>query len=136
MMAAFISGGLAGLEPRAQAMATMAPGQGEPPVRLSADKHSQFYNPVCASVDVFLDGVRRPNDCVEYDEIEGWIDIRTGRGRKRLYGSVEPRWRERKAPAAQPLPVIRDERAVMAAAEAKRQRKAERLARQFRKKVT
>ena len=103
-----------------------------PPVRLSVRKDSAFYSRMCQRlIEVWFDGAKRPDDVVEYDAEAGWIEIllnpRKPSDTLVLFGEVEPRWRAKAAPSAA-IVMVFDEETVKAAAEAKRQRKAAKLA--------
>lgn len=112
--------------------------QGELPNRMSTDRGSPYFDDRYKHVDVWLDGVQRRSDVHEYCISEGWILVRkrSAQGKHivengqfvvtKLSGTVEARWKPAKAAP------VRDEAqdaAALSAAEAKRARKAEKLAR-------
>lgn len=119
--------------------------QGIVPDRLCVDKTSKFFSESYRDIGVRFNGVDRPGDVQEYCASEGWlrVRIRDGKGRfrinpdgsyviARIEGLVEPYWRKKtlaEKMASQPGLVARDHAGALAAAEAKRKRKAERNAR-------
>lgn len=126
-----------------------APGTTEaihaPPDRLSVDTASPHFDPCYRRVGVKFNGLDRQGDVQEYCVSEGWIDVRQrGAGGKfmvesdgtyrlsRLHGEVVAYFRHGIAPAApdrRQTPEQAAER--IAAAEAKRARKAEKLKKQM-----
>lgn len=115
-----------------------------PPDRLSVDKASPHYDECYRRMGVRFDGAERSGDVQEYCVSEGWILVRArdGKGRfkkdgdsyvfETLHGEVEPYFRHGIAPAApdrRQTPEQAAER--IAAAEAKRARKAEKLKKQM-----
>lgn len=110
------------------------------PDRLSVEPTSPYYDgSILRLIGVRLDGIDRAKDVVEYDRVEGWVNIQirneTGEPlrnkngtwkTKKLTGFVEPYW---KVPAPEIFAEMRTLPAehFISAAEAKRARKAARL---------
>lgn len=117
-----------------------------PPDRLSVEMHSPHFDPCYTRIGVRLDGLERRGDVHEYSVLGGWITIRqrTSTGQflratdgsyvlKKLYGTVVPYWKDGRPTRASAPAYNRPEaatRAALSAAEAKRQRKAERLSKE------
>lgn len=115
-----------------------------PPDRLSVDRASPHFDERYKRMGVRFDGVERNGDVQEYCVSEGWILVRArdGKGRfkkdgdsyvfETLHGRVEPYFRHGIAPAApdrRQSPEQAAER--IAAAEAKRARRAAKLKKQM-----
>ncbi|RWE37451.1 hypothetical protein [Mesorhizobium sp.] len=97
-----------------------------PPRRLRLSDSTRH---ICVRVGVLFNSISMPRNVYAYDVDEGWIELKDG---KRLYGSVEPYWRQPESPPlshVEPLVSIIDPPAPtnvdrLSAAEEKRARKA------------